>query len=127
METAAEIHLPASVESVRNARHLVASCDLARERVADAQLVVSELVTNALLHGGLGPADHISLIISRDDNRLRIDVRDRATFDADSETFAYSKVDGRLRGLGVVRLLADRWRAESGCVTAWLDLSRQGP
>ena len=126
METAVELDLPVDRTSVREARRFVASIDgLAADRLADTQLVVSELVTNALEHAGLGPADSIGLRLSRLGTRLRIDVDDAGSFTADSDTFAYPR-HGRHhrggRGLRVVQSLAVHWQAADGRVTAWLDV-----
>ena len=121
VETAAELDLPVDDRSVRDARLFVATLDgVTSQHRRDAQLIVSELVTNALLHAGLNSADRILLTISRDRGQLRIDVDDAGTFTADSESFAYARTDDRHHGLGIVQLLAFRWKAENGRVTAWL-------
>lgn len=127
METAVELDLPVDHTSVREARQFVASVDgLAPDRLLDTQLVVSELVTNALEHAGLGPADSIGLRLSRLGGRLRIDVDDAGTFTADSDTFAYPRRHGRHRrngrGLHIVGAIAVRWQAADGRVTVWLDV-----
>ena len=125
METAHELDLPVDQRSVREARQFVATCDgFPRERIADAQLVVSELVTNALQHAGLGPADRIVLTLTRHRDRLRIDVHDTGAFTADGETFDYPprRLNRRGRGLRIVHALATHWQADNGRVTAWLRL-----
>jgi serine/threonine-protein kinase RsbW len=122
--TAVELDLPVDHRSVREARTFVASLDgLAPERLGDAQLVASELVTNAIRHAGLGPTDRILLTVSRHGHRLRIDVHDAGSFTADSDTFTYpARNHHHGRGLRIVQTLAIRWQAEDGRVTAWLDL-----
>jgi anti-sigma regulatory factor (Ser/Thr protein kinase) len=122
VETAAELDLPVDHTSVRQARIFATEFDaITPERLADVQLVVSELVTNALLHGGLNDAQRIVLSISRDHGRLRIDVDDAGGFTADSESFDYSRTGGREHGLRIVQRLGLEWRAENGRVTAWLE------
>jgi anti-sigma regulatory factor (Ser/Thr protein kinase) len=123
VETAAELDLPVDLRSVREARIFIAGLNgLAPQRLADAQLIVSELVTNALLHAGLHAADRIVLRISRHQRRLRIEVDDGGTFTADSESFAYSRNEDRAHGLRLIQLIALAWTAENGNVTAWLEL-----
>jgi len=126
VETAVELDLPVDHRSVREARQFVASFDgLDRDGVAAAQLVVSELISNALEHAGLGPADLIRLSLSRLGSRLRVDVDDAGTFTADSDSYAY-RARGRHhrggQGLRIVQTLSIRWQADDGRVTAWLDL-----
>ena len=101
-----------------------ASTDSTVDRLADAQLVVSELVTNALDHAGLGQPTVIRLSVSRHGNRLRIDVDDAGTFTADSDTFAKPSPGRHRRGHGlrIVQALAIHWQAADGRVTAWLDV-----
>lgn len=126
METAVALDLPVDHRSVQQARQFVTTFDgLVLGRVADAQLVVSELVTNALDHAGLGPTDLISLRLSRHGSRLRIDVDDAGAFTADSDSFPYpsrGRHHHRGRGLRIVQALAIRWQAADGRVTAWLDI-----
>ena len=119
------LDLPVDHRSVREARQFVATFDgLGLGGLAEAQLVASELVTNALQHGALGPADVIRLRLSRLGSRLRIDVDDAGTFTADSDTFAYPRRGRHHRGQGlrIVQTLAIRWQAVDGRVTAWLDI-----
>ena len=124
METAIELDLPVDHRSVREARQFVATIDgVAPERLADLQLIASELITNALLHSGVGPTDRILLTLARHGNRLRIDVDDAGTFTADSDTFAYPTANGHhSRGLRIVQTLTVHWQADNGRVTAWLDI-----
>lgn len=113
METAFELDLTVDHSSVREARRFVAIFDGAESgRLVDAQLVVSELVTNALEHAALGPADSIRLRLCRLGSRLRIDVDDAGTFTADSDTFAYPRRGRhhRGRGLRVVQALQSAGR-----------------
>ena len=125
METAVALDLPVDHRSVQKARQFVATFDgLDSVRLDDAQLVVSELITNALDHAGLGPTDSIRVSLSRLGNRLRIDVDDAGTFAADSDTFRYPRrgLTRRGHGLRMVHALAGRWQAADGRVTAWLDI-----
>ena len=61
--------VPAAVAEAR--RRAAALEDLPEQAVVDAELMVSELVTNSILHAGLGPEDQIEVAFRRDEGRLR--------------------------------------------------------
>jgi anti-sigma regulatory factor (Ser/Thr protein kinase) len=116
------IELPADAAAVGEARRAVASFEgIAATMVGDAQLVVSELVTNALLHAGLGPGDTISLTLWRDGDLLRIEVDDHGGFDGRAVEERLGTASGGM-GLRIVDTLAVAWEAGAGrvsaCVTA---------
>ena len=100
--------------AVREARQRVRTfSDLPQELASNAELVVSELVANSVLHAHLGPGDLIEITLWRDDRRLHIEVDDHGGF------------SGRPRhkgGLGfrVLDALCEDWRAEGGRVSASL-------
>jgi hypothetical protein len=107
--------------AVRDARRRVRALgDLPARTVADAELVVSELVANALLHAGLGPADRIDVTLSRDRDRLVIVVDDHGSF---------SRRPAGPTGLGfrILDSLCERWEISPGRVTATLRLARASP
>jgi anti-sigma regulatory factor (Ser/Thr protein kinase) len=116
------MELNARVESVAQARDAVgALCGLSDGQIADAQLVISELVTNAVLHAGLGPDDTIDLGILREGDLLRIEVDDHRHFSTRSEWTWPRRQRGGL-GLRLVDQLSERWDADTGRVVAWLAL-----
>ncbi|WP_239395214.1 ATP-binding protein, partial [Frankia sp. CiP3] len=100
-----------SVQSVRDARQAaaaaLASWRIPPKRAADVVLAVSELVTNAVLHGEvpmdlrLRPAGH-ELILDVRDAASTLPQRLRATAD-----------DEHGRGVHLVSLIADRWGARN--------------
>ena len=92
----------------REARQLVArACDgLARDVVEIAQLLTTELVTNALDHG----AGEIKLGIARSDEDLRIDVADAAP--GRPRPAPPSADQTRGRGMLLVESLAAGWGVE---------------
>ena len=121
----------------RAARRLVESClDGPEEVVAVAELLVTELVTNSIRHGG-GSADHdVEVRIDLDDRRLRIEVCDAGDGVGPLEPPTRAPPgprDQRSRepareqggfGLLFVDSLADRWgssRAADG-TTVWFEL-----
>ncbi|MEN3263608.1 ATP-binding protein [Pseudonocardia sp.] len=91
--------------------------DPARE---DLLLVVSELVTNAVLHG----AEPIVVTLVRDFERVRVEVTDAAP-DASPYSSRVAKESVAGRGLSVVTRLAAAWgwRADPGTrKTVWAEL-----
>jgi anti-sigma regulatory factor (Ser/Thr protein kinase) len=84
----------------------------------DAQLLVSELVTNALCHAG-GP---IELRASCTDEVVRVEVRDTS-----SVMPLLRAPNGGGRGLHIVAAIATRWgasRDDRGGKVTWFELAR---
>lgn len=118
-----KIALASSLSAPRHARQAIVEL-LARsgraDLGADAALVVSELVTNAVVHAG-GP---ITLSASYLDSTLHVEVHDteRAPLPSVREPPASEKTG---RGLNLVALLADRWSVTPtpGGKTIWFEMS----
>src|SRR5580704_16519100 len=67
--------------AVREARlHVRAFDELPREAGANAELVVSELVANSVLHARMGPQDLIEVTLRREARHLVIEVADGGGF-----------------------------------------------
>jgi anti-sigma regulatory factor (Ser/Thr protein kinase) len=114
------IELPVDRAAPATARRAVARFDgLSATRVGDAQLVASELVTNALLHAGLSRDDTITLGLWRDGSWLRIEVDDHGGYDGRP---AKGRLGGEAGGMGlrIVGTIATAWEASEGCVTTWI-------
>jgi anti-sigma regulatory factor (Ser/Thr protein kinase) len=94
-------------------------------RVDDLRLLVSELVTNSVLHGGVGPNDRMQLHVELPDNRVRVEVCDDGvgwTQQMRSTALDSEQPSGGW-GLLLVGALADRWGVEKGertCV--WFEI-----
>jgi anti-sigma regulatory factor (Ser/Thr protein kinase) len=122
-----ERKLAASPEAAREARVAlgeVAAHIPARE-FDDLRLLVTELVTNSLRHGGLGAGDAIDLFVQIEPETLRVEVHDPGPgFDA---PVAPEGADlGAGLGLYLLGRIADRWGIEgepSTCVWFEMDLS----
>lgn len=108
MDTAAELVLGAEADAVPRARAFVASLlpDESEERRTNAQLVVTELVTNALLHG----EPPITLRVLGLSDRIRVEVEDG------SRTLPITsprRPDGMTgRGLQLVGAVSTSWGVE---------------
>jgi anti-sigma regulatory factor (Ser/Thr protein kinase) len=112
----------------RRAREIVASRlegHIAEERAADAVLLVSELVTNSILHADLDEDGWIHLEVGVSPGAVRIDVSDTGRgFRAEGrERPSPDRVHGR--GLFLVQALADRCGvAPGGSSRVWFELDR---
>lgn len=97
--------LQRSEECVRHARRAVAEAcrGLARDVVEIAQLLTSELVTNALQHGG----GDIAVEVARSDKTLRVSVDDESTNQPRRTSAGVDEIRGR--GLMLVEALSSRW------------------
>ncbi len=121
----AELTLGPELDAVPRARRFAVAClaDVDPGRVQDVELVVTELVTNALLHAGL-PA---MLRVSHDAVCIRLEVTDAGrqmpvVTPRNTETMTG-------RGLSLVGTLADAWGIDPSPVggkVVWAEL-RHGP
>jgi anti-sigma regulatory factor (Ser/Thr protein kinase) len=113
--------LPRDAASVRAARQLVAihAPGLGDSQLTDACLMVSELVTNALVHG----AGAISIRIAAAPERVTIEVADEGDGDGD---VALAPVPGPSGGWGlrVVDELAEGWGSHAGSTRVWFSIRR---
>lgn len=91
----------------------------------DLRLLVTELVTNSLRHGGLGAGDAIDLVVQIEPETLRVEVHDSGPgFDVPVATESADLSAGW--GLYLLGRIADRWGIEGGpstCVWFEMDLS----
>ena len=99
---------PGAPRRARDELRRIALSDATR---ADAALVVSELVTNAVRHSGSGPDDAIDLRVSRIPGGIVISVRDAGRSDTAPQIREPSAAPGGL-GLRVVDALSVRWGTE---------------
>ncbi|MGZ4592988.1 MAG: SpoIIE family protein phosphatase [Actinomycetes bacterium] len=113
------------VDAVPRARHFVASLlqgSDAEELIGDAGLVVTELTTNALIHGA--PPVIVTAHLIADG--VRIEVGDSSHV---APIRAHAAVDGMTgRGIALVESLSRRWGVESRATgkVVWAELVRSG-
>ena len=84
-------------------------------------LLLSELVANAVRHGGVGPEDMLEVFVDHEPSHVRVGVRDDAP--AFSTSVEREEVRLRARGLGLyfVKELSDDWGIDThdGGKTVW--------
>jgi anti-sigma regulatory factor (Ser/Thr protein kinase) len=102
----------APAEARRSLRVLDSS--VSPDQLADVRLVVSELVTNAVVHGGLDLGEPISMTVQIAASRIRVEIVDRGR--------GFTEAPGRPAnrqgwGLSIVDQLAERWGTERGAGT----------
>jgi len=91
------------------------------EQLDDVRLVVSELVTNSVLHAGLSGEDAVTMAVEVLADRIRIEVTDPGHgFMDQSEEIP----EGHGHGLIIVERLADRWGTDRGSETkVWAEFA----
>jgi anti-sigma regulatory factor (Ser/Thr protein kinase) len=121
-----EVELARDPDSPAEARRALGevSDHLTPRRLEDAQLLVSELVTNAIRHAGLHDQDQIKLIVVAGDRTLRIEVCDPGHgFEVTEPNPDPTRPSGW--GLYLVRELSDRWGVDRSAQTrVWFELDR---
>jgi anti-sigma regulatory factor (Ser/Thr protein kinase) len=92
----------------------------------DADLLVSELVTNSVVHAG---ADHVDLHAAADPERIRIEVSDPGPgFEGRGALREPSRTGEGGYGLHIVDMLAHRWGVERDRpARVWLEIDRNSP
>jgi anti-sigma regulatory factor (Ser/Thr protein kinase) len=122
----AEAAFPADLRSAAEARRFVERMLRAwgcATLIETAQLLVSELVVNAVLHARTDA--RLRLVL--DDERLHVEVRDRSTVLPDRRPYSPTATTGR--GLMILDALSDAWgvQATDTGKTVWFDLSANLP
>jgi anti-sigma regulatory factor (Ser/Thr protein kinase) len=115
-------NLPRSPDSISAARQLVnrRTPSLDSQQRKDVALMVSELVTNALIHG----VGAISLRIDVEADAVRVEVADEGNV-----ALGPSPQPGTHGGWGlrIVEQLADDWGVLEGSTKVWFQLGRPHP
>lgn len=116
----ADLRLPAEPASLASARRFTESC-LGKWKLSHLtdtlNLLVTELVTNAVVHGGT----EADLKLLLDSARLRVEVRDGSSAQPKLKNYSTTATTGR--GMQIVDALADRWgtRQEEHGKVVWLE------
>ena len=99
--------------------------ELSASVLSTVRLLTSELVTNSILHAGMGGNGLIQMDVDLDAARIRITVRDTGPgFEPPIGLPSPTSQDGR--GIFIVDALADRWSIEDSARTSvWFEIDRQ--
>jgi anti-sigma regulatory factor (Ser/Thr protein kinase) len=124
----AEVALPTGFSAPGAARIVISHCltGLVSDRVLhDAELLVSELVTNGMEHGELGDGDTVLVRVYLGADRLRLEIENSGT----AGDVAVHPPDRRSRrggfGLNLVEMLSANWGVNrGGSTTVWLEMGR---
>jgi len=103
-------------------RHLGERID--DREASDLELVLSELVTNAVLHAGVGPKDEVLIRVLVLDHRLRISVEDPGSEHVPRPGPPDLDRGGGM-GLNIVEQVSTSWgvaRTGAGTTSVWCDL-----
>jgi anti-sigma regulatory factor (Ser/Thr protein kinase) len=95
---------------------------LDERQLDDVKLLVTELVTNAVVHG----RGRITVRGRLDEHRLMVEVIDQGTgFERIVHERDFESVGGQ--GLNAVEAIASRWGIHEGTSHVWFELERRGP
>jgi PAS domain S-box-containing protein len=123
---AAQFDVGGGPEAIGRARAAVVEFldgDLPEQRLYDVQLLISEVVTNAVRHGGARAGEHIDLRIALGTDQVRLEVRDPGPGFHDIVPELPATDRGGGYGLYLVDLWADNWGvngSEGTCV--WFEV-----
>ncbi|MFZ0089011.1 MAG: ATP-binding protein [Solirubrobacteraceae bacterium] len=120
-----EVELERNPDAAGRSRHFVAdlvATELSDDELDRARLLVSELVTNAVLHG----RGVITLKVGLDDDRLLVEVIDEGSgFERVIRQADLEQLGGW--GLNIVDAEASRWGVHEGTTHVWFEIERSGP
>lgn len=122
------LRLPATADAPAFARHALDGLEVyVGEQICQiVQLLVSELVTNSVRHGGLRPADSIEVDVRSTHDRVHVEVADRGRgFDVPDDLPPPGVGAEAGWGLTLTDRLATRWGARREPQTrVWFDVGR---
>lgn len=119
-----QLTIPAHRGAGAIARRAVSDWMREHPRLDDALLAVTELVNNAVLHGGMGPDEELTITMKPERDGIRLTVRHTGVLFDPHQARSLSRDAGASRGLAIVEEIADGWGVDSDGneVTAWFEL-----
>ena len=121
-----EVELPranAAPGLARRAMRRLCADRIEGDLLADAELLVSELTSNAILHG---KGQTITLRAWLDEDRLLVEVVDDGSgFEHELRRKDFEQVGGW--GLELVEDISSRWGVREGTTHVWFELELPGP
>jgi anti-sigma regulatory factor (Ser/Thr protein kinase) len=120
-----QLTIPAHPDAGAAARRALTVWLGGHPRLEDALLAVTELVNNAVIHGGLKDGEHLTVAMENDGDGVRLTVRHVGLPFEFASAPRPSHDPQASRGLMIVGQIADRWGVESDGtqVTAWFEVS----
>jgi serine phosphatase RsbU (regulator of sigma subunit)/anti-sigma regulatory factor (Ser/Thr protein kinase) len=115
---------PRAPSAARAALDALHAQGLEPDQAQSARLLVSEIVTNSVRHGGATADDWIGLDVELSPELLRVQVSDRGPGFRPSPTLAPPEQPNG-RGLFLVSELADRWGSDEHGRRVWFELDRR--
>lgn len=117
--------LGASAAAPREARRVLSCVEgwIERKAYGDVTLLVSEIVTNSVLHAGLPPAARLELTVRASPGVVRVMVCDRGQGFLDALRGERRSAPGTGWGLRMLDTIASRWgieRSDTTCV--WFEV-----
>jgi anti-sigma regulatory factor (Ser/Thr protein kinase) len=126
LEETLKLRLAGGPDAAARARASLLALNSALERFRDVvKLLLTELVTNSVRHGGGGPGEPIEIELSSSPKGVRVQVTDSgAGFDGRPARRPDPEGEGGY-GLFLVEQLADRWGVVSGPpARVWFEIDR---
>src|SRR4051794_40119097 len=124
----AELALPTGSSAPGAARMVVAHCLtglVSRQILLDAQLLVSEVVTNSLRHGELSDDDSVIVRVSVAADSVRLEIVNRGTAGAVTARPRDRQSSGGGFGLDLVDRLTASWGVKrNGGTSVWFEMGR---
>jgi two-component sensor histidine kinase len=116
-----EASFPLTREAPRSARHWLADTGLAAPALRqEAMLLVTELVSNSVVHSGLSAPDEVRVQMSPITDGLRVEVVDHGVGFDDAAPRPASSF-----GLRLVERTAQRWGHTDHPTTVWFEVMEQ--
>jgi anti-sigma regulatory factor (Ser/Thr protein kinase) len=115
----------AEPQAVPAARNALTALDgsIAGDARHKLHLLVSEVLSNAVVHGSRRPTDSIALRVGLETGTIRVQVRDRGSGLAEMPRMRRGELRAQGWGLFLVDQLADRWGVgDGGTNELWFEL-----